>query len=355
MSTFAFQDTTCAVCRAITSVRHLQSVSVMEGPDLDGRPGEMLRGPQLLIGVQRCMSCGFSAAQLDRLPARVSGPAEVEAIMRSDAWTRLRRLPDASALYGDYLCAQLVEAQLGEVQRAWRLALAAAWVADDHGEEELARLARACCAELLESHLRHPSQVSVEHLTILADVQRRAGQYEAAIASAERALALQPQGFARIAASFCLDLATRADAARRTKEDALRWAAQTRPPRSATKMSEDASLLAAGLQLPRFCVAYHEQNWSSSQDVVVAWLNTEVVPKLGLDLRRARIEVSSAYDKARYCGPGSVCKNYYVLACEFICDEARYRCRIELEVDGPNGCVRQRWARRGIIFTTVDD
>ena len=120
MSTFFLQDTTCVLCGAITSVRGLRSVSVMEGPDLDGRPGEMLRGPQLRLGVQRCVGCDFSAERLARLPACASGPAEVEAVMRSDAWTRLRGSSDA--LYGDYMCAQLVEdAARGGPTRAWRL------------------------------------------------------------------------------------------------------------------------------------------------------------------------------------------------------------------------------------------
>lgn len=176
MTTSMLVGVCCAVCRADSLQRVLSSISSMGPPDLDLRPNRPARWA-LQFQIQRCRRCGYCAESIGQ---RTRGARRaVESIVYRDVLENAR-MPE---LARQYFCAALV-AEAAELRdRSSRLFLSAAWVCDDAGAAEQARICRDRAAEMLAKAIEWgdvPSQSPVVR-GVHADMLRRAGRYDEAV------------------------------------------------------------------------------------------------------------------------------------------------------------------------------
>jgi hypothetical protein len=166
----------CAVCGADSAQQVLASTSSFGPPDLDLRPNGPARWA-LQFHVQRCPRCGYCAENIGQ---RTRGARRAVSSIVYREVLEHARMPE---LARHYFCAALV-AEAAECRDASsRHFLSAAWVCDDAGAVEQARICRHRAAEMLAKAMEWgdvPSQSPVVH-GVRADVLRRAGRYDEAI------------------------------------------------------------------------------------------------------------------------------------------------------------------------------
>lgn len=182
MTTFVQIDVRCALCGALSRQVDMSSTGAFGPPDLDLRPAEPARSA-LAFRVQRCEGCGYCWGRIgEALPAAA-------AVVESAAYRELLERARMPRLARHLFCAGLVAEGAGEREAAaWRF-LEAAWACDDHFAVVPARMCRERAAEMFESALARGEATapagSVK--TLLADVLRRAGRFDDAIAASEEA------------------------------------------------------------------------------------------------------------------------------------------------------------------------
>jgi hypothetical protein len=172
----------CAVCGADSAQCVLSSTSTFGPPDLDLRPNGPARWA-LQFQIQRCPRCGYCAENVGQ---RARGARRaVDSIVYRDVLDNAR-MP---ALACEYFCAALV-AEAAELRDAASSHfLSAAWVCDDAGAAEQARICRDRAAEMLAAAIEWgdvPSENAVVH-GVRADMLRRAGRYTDALDALEAA------------------------------------------------------------------------------------------------------------------------------------------------------------------------
>lgn len=162
--------------------------------------------------LQTCPKCGLVAEDL------AAETAAVADLVRSDAY-RLGGLDRAAPdLALTFLRRSMIVTSHGDARAAFRNVLSAAWVADDEGEADLARLLRRMAAARLDE----VPDLDDEDRLQLAEVLRRAGDF----AGAERILSdlaarTLPDPLPRLVA-FERDRTAAGDDGRFTVADALR-------------------------------------------------------------------------------------------------------------------------------------
>lgn len=175
MTTIDEKFTCCAVCGQMSSRIILGSSNVVEPPDFDTRPGEMLRST-IHLWVVECPHCGYAAPDIEEL---VEGAAP---IVRSEAY---------QAQPGPFLRhAHLLE-QLGHFAEAGWTALHAAWIADDDQDDARARAARSLAIQLWkrgkaarQNFMNNPH----EEFALVTDVCRRMGDFDEALSTCRAGL-----------------------------------------------------------------------------------------------------------------------------------------------------------------------
>jgi hypothetical protein len=172
MTTIDEKTTCCAVCGEMSTRVILGSSNTVEPPDFDTRPGEMLRST-IGFWVVECPHCGYAAPDLEERPEGVSG------IVRSEAYL---------AKQGPFLRHAYILEQLGHFAEAGWTALHAAWSADDSGDDASARACRTLAIALWkrgkaarQNFMNNPH----EEFALAADVARRMGAFEEALATAK--------------------------------------------------------------------------------------------------------------------------------------------------------------------------
>ena len=172
----------CAVCGLLGRKAVLTSTSSFGPPDLDLRP----QGPArwaLEFEVQRCDGCGYCAGSIGQAP--VGARETVESIVYRDVLERSKLPKLARRLF----CAALVREAAEEPEEAAWLFLRAAWACDDKKARAHARTCRERSAEMfhrtLETGEAETPQAVV--LTLSADLWRRAGRFDEAVAAAAEA------------------------------------------------------------------------------------------------------------------------------------------------------------------------
>lgn len=182
MTTFTEVDVRCAVCGALARKAELSGTSSFGVPDLDLRPYGPARWA-LPFRVQRCDECGYCARSLGIAPPGIQ--EVVESPVYRGVLTR-SRLPK---LARSYFCAALVNDAAGRHESAgWRF-LDAAWVCDDRHARAQARACRERAAEMFERALADGdtgTDPAVLH-AVTADVWRRAGRFDRALAACDAA------------------------------------------------------------------------------------------------------------------------------------------------------------------------
>ena len=182
MTTMTEVDVRCALCGALARKAVLSSTSSFGPPDLDLRP----QGPArwaLEFEVQRCDACGYCAESIGQAP--VGARETVDSTVYREVLER-SRLP---RLARDLFCSALVTEGAGEPEQAgWRF-LQAAWACDDRNAVAQAATCRARSAEMFARALETGEVGAPEPvvLTLSADVWRRAGRFDEAIAAADEA------------------------------------------------------------------------------------------------------------------------------------------------------------------------
>jgi hypothetical protein len=179
----------CAVCGAGSAQHVLASTSTFGPPDLDLRPNGPARWA-LQFQVQRCPRCGYCA---DQIGQRTRGARRVVGSIIYREVLENARMPE---LAREYFCAALV-AEAAELRDgACSHFLSAAWVCDDAGAAEQARICRDRAAEMLASAIEWgdvPTENPVVH-GVRADILRRAGRHAEAVAALDTASAIDGEG-----------------------------------------------------------------------------------------------------------------------------------------------------------------
>lgn len=217
MATIATEEKQCAVCGK-TSVQGFVADAGREGSaDLDLRPPPDQR-ETIEHWVQECPHCGYCGLALEEPTA---GAAEVIA---SEDYRALRGEHDHPPLVVRLLCASTLLEHAERWVEAAETALWAAWAADDAGADEEAGRARRRALDLLaevrrrgEHYIGNPDAETL----VMADVARRAGEFERAAALLDGLGAVSDPRFAAIVA-FQRDRLAARDTRRYTVEEASR-------------------------------------------------------------------------------------------------------------------------------------
>jgi hypothetical protein len=188
MTTFMPVFVHCAVCGAESQQHVLASTSTFGPPDLDLRPNGPARWA-LELQIQHCPSCGYCA---NRIGERAPGTRRTVASPIYRDVLENARMPVAARRY---FCAALIGEATGQRDVAASHFLEAAWVCDDAGAVEQARICRDRAAEMMATALEW-GEVPTTPVThgVRADVLRRAGRYEEALAACAAAeAAIDPE------------------------------------------------------------------------------------------------------------------------------------------------------------------
>ena len=182
MTTISEIDVRCAVCGALSRKATLTSTNSFGPPDLDLRPQGDARWA-LEFAVQRCNACGYCAESIGQAP--VGARETVESAVYRDVLQRSKLPRLARSLF----CAALVHDAAGRPEAsAWRF-LEAAWACDDRRARGRARTCRERAAEMFHRALETGEVEAHEAvvLTLTADLLRRAGRFDEALARCDLA------------------------------------------------------------------------------------------------------------------------------------------------------------------------
>jgi len=182
--------TECSLCGQISPQTLVGATETLGMPDLDTRPPESLRST-LPFWVKRCPHCGYCARDIDR-----EYPLAAQVIRRPDyaALLRKRTLPQSAR---SFLAWAMIQEANAEFLGAGWSALHAAWACDDAGKDAAA----LHCRRRALLHFEQARQggkplpgfedAGAEEI-FLADVYRRASQFDQAITVCRRGLDKHP-------------------------------------------------------------------------------------------------------------------------------------------------------------------
>ncbi|MBI4890771.1 MAG: hypothetical protein HY821_09120 [Acidobacteria bacterium] len=175
MTTLDTKFTCCAVCGEFSDQTVLGSSNTMEPPDLDTRPGEMLRST-IAYWIYECPHCGYAAPDLEE---RITDVADIV------------RSPEYLSNEGRFLRHVFLLRQLGHFAEAGWTALHAAWLADDENNPALAQSNRRLAIALFkqgkasrQNFMNDPN----EEFALVTDVCRRAGEFDEALSTCRAGL-----------------------------------------------------------------------------------------------------------------------------------------------------------------------
>ncbi len=183
-------ETVCSLCGQLSPQNAITSAERTGLPDLDTRPPENLRS-SLPYWIQRCPNCGYCAPDIDR-----EYPLASEVVRREgyQALLRKRSLPQRARFF---LAWALIQQENGEYLGSGWSALHAAWACDDAGKPPAAVLCRQQALASFEraraggKGLPGFEDPGAEEI-LLADLNRRTGQFERATAVSRQGLGKRP-------------------------------------------------------------------------------------------------------------------------------------------------------------------
>jgi hypothetical protein len=187
MTTIFQAEVSCGLCGCRQIVTEIGSTSSFGAMDLDTRPPEMRRST-MAYWVHECEECGFVAAEFGKSVA-----TDAKRVATAEYRRELER-NDRAQLGNRFVCRALLEESAGDlVSAGWRR-LHAAWACDDEDQAEEARVQRLAALELFErgraGGLPAMKSTAGGDEVLLADLARRAGQFEQALAYCAAGLAL---------------------------------------------------------------------------------------------------------------------------------------------------------------------
>ena len=190
MTTILKVETECALCGQISLQTVVADTERLGMPDLDTRPPESLRST-LPFWVKRCRHCGYCARDIDReypLADQMTRRADYQALLRK------RTYPESARSFLAW--AMIQEANAEYLGAGWS-ALHAAWFCDDAGKAAAAVHCRQQALLHFERARRGGKTLpgfedpGAEEI-LLADLYRRIGQFEHAVAVCRQGLDKHP-------------------------------------------------------------------------------------------------------------------------------------------------------------------
>lgn len=170
MSTIVRKEETCIFCGQKTTFDEIMSVYIMGPPDLDTRPGPMMRS-LLPYTIQECPNCHYAARNISMNPDKASSyvlsDPEYLKIVADDSIPRVAR---------SFMLAAMVKERAMKFKDAGMLYLNAAWTFDDLRDNERAKEARINAAIDLIVHANETQDI--ETFVLAVDVYRRAEKFE---------------------------------------------------------------------------------------------------------------------------------------------------------------------------------
>lgn len=185
MTTLYDEETAWGVCGTNSTQRVIGSTNTFGGsPDLDTRPPEMARST-IYHKIQRCPSCGYCAYVISEcLP-------NAETIIESDGYRNIlenENRPDSASAF---LALSYLQQQSGEFDSAAWSAIAAAWICDDHENEQESQKCRLQGLSMIEKAKAESQEFSEEPgatQAVSIDLMRRVGMFEEAMSLAKVSL-----------------------------------------------------------------------------------------------------------------------------------------------------------------------
>lgn len=171
------QSFVCGNCGSKSDHVVLSHSIELEPPDLDTRPGELLRS-SLYCWVLRCPFCGYCAEDITSIH-KLAGPVvdspAYQAQLKDD------RFPEKA---NEFICHALILERVGQYADAGWTCMHAAWICDDGSFQEAADLCRRMALRAwnvgkTKGQAFHESHAS--EFLIVSDVHRRLGEFEHAL------------------------------------------------------------------------------------------------------------------------------------------------------------------------------
>jgi hypothetical protein len=187
VTTIFEEEVTCALCGQRQTVSEIGSTNSFGAMDLDTRPPEMRRST-MPYWVHECAECGFVSPELEKSVA-----TDAKRVSTAEYRRELER-GDRAQLANRFVCRALLEEAAGDFASAGWRRLHAAWACDDEEQAEEARVQRLAALALFERGRAGgaPAMKSTPggDEVLLADLARRAGEFERALAYCAAGLAL---------------------------------------------------------------------------------------------------------------------------------------------------------------------
>lgn len=174
MTTYARDESKCAVCGTANEYESWCSATTFSGPDLDLRPAEMMRGT-MSGWVHTCRECGYVSSD-------VSNPTSVtREWLKSEKYRRCDGISFGSGLARRFYKYYLISLEDQKRKNAFFAVLHAAWACDDAEDEENGKHCREIAIPLATSLIEEDIEDDEERdniKLIKADLMRRAGQFD---------------------------------------------------------------------------------------------------------------------------------------------------------------------------------
>jgi hypothetical protein len=160
------------------------SLGNVSSRDLDGRPTNILRS-SVYLWIQRCPSCGYCAPEI------ASGEESDRTVVSSDSYRRQLDDGNFPETANAFLCHNIIMCNRDLFADAAWATVFAAWICDDNGYVESARLCRGNAIELFKkarAYGQNFAESNVQEQIYLIDLHRRKAEFEVASELCEEAL-----------------------------------------------------------------------------------------------------------------------------------------------------------------------
>ena len=204
MSRIISSKRTCAVCGKEHVFNVVISTSSFGSMDLDTRPPRMKRDT-LKYEIQMCDHCLYSNSDIETLFPNFDAE-----MLKTPEYIEVANNSEIDATAKAFFLAGLLQAYHENYRDAGIYFLNAAWIFDDLNEHDFAVLARRQSHEFLSMFVEETEDVNLAVLTV--DLQRRVGDFNDAIETAEQLIEYGVDEFLEKILKLEIKLCTNADA-----------------------------------------------------------------------------------------------------------------------------------------------
>jgi len=221
MTTYFSAQTQCVACGNDVVITCLGSTHSLGAPDLDLRPPEMTRST-MHAWVQECPDCGYCADEID------AARSVAASAVKTAEYGLARKEGGAASRFQRWF---LVADAAGLPEAAAQALVWSAWACDDEGDPIKAKGFRISAAERYETLILDSGSAASgsgtagpnEMTALVADLWRRAGQWDAARKAAERGIAAGVDGDFLAVLKFQMHLVSLRDSGPYNLDQACAW------------------------------------------------------------------------------------------------------------------------------------